>query len=239
MQQALGQGLSTAEAAQAALEEIPADSGGEALDLADGRRLLVGALTRFDDASAHSVLDRLFATQVVEEVLSTVVVPCLRDIGDQWASGNIDVSQEHFASNLLRRRVSTLLKEGAPGTRTAVLACPPGELHDLPLLVHAVCLSRRGWQVIFLGADVPVDDLQAAVVRLQPTVLVLAATRPSVLGAITEPLRGMSASVPLAIAGAGAESHLALEVGALHLTDDPVSAATRLDRFHHPAPTEA
>lgn len=238
MQHALDRGLSTAEAARTALAELPPDPAEAPLGLEEGRTLLAEALDNFDATVAHALLDRLLSGHLHERVLGEVVVPALRDIGHRWTTSEIDVAQEHFASDLLRRRVAAMLQETTVGP-TAVLACPPGEQHDLPLLVHAVCLSRRGWHVVFLGADVPVDDLEETVARLRPTLLVLSATRSEPLDAVARRLRRLSASVAVAVAGAGATPQCAREAGALLLTDDPVAAATGLDRFHDIAPTEA
>ena len=41
----------------------------------------------------------------------------------------------------------------------AIVACPPGELHDLPLLVFGIVLNRSGWRVDYFGASTPIDEL--------------------------------------------------------------------------------
>src|SRR5690606_10611390 len=110
----------------------------------------------FDAAAAHSALDRLLSTVSVEYVLTYVLIPYLRDLGDRWATGEATVAQEHCAANLIRGRLLGLAGDwGAGGSSTAVLACLPGEAHDLGLIFLGILLSRRGWHVTFLGADTP------------------------------------------------------------------------------------
>jgi DNA-binding transcriptional MerR regulator len=132
------------------------------------------ALEAFDSAAAHAAMDRLFSTFSVGFGLTEVLFPYLRDLGQRWAEGTVTVAQEHFASHLIRGRMLGLAGDwGAGGTSTALLACLPGEAHDLGLIVLGILLAQRGWQVTFLGADTPFDTMEASVHTLQPTLVVL------------------------------------------------------------------
>lgn len=235
MQRALDDGLSPAEAARTAIAEVPepAPTDGEPVDLAAAAGELSVTLDRLDAEAAHDVLDRTLAVHDPEAVLARVVLPCLQQLGERWESGAVDVAQEHFASNLLRARLLPLVEHHGAGNRTAVLACPPGELHDLPLLVLAVGLGRRGWRTVFLGADVPLPDLTRTAHAVQPDVVVLAATDPARFDDALRPLKALAGATTLALAGAGASAEVAAAAGAVHLTDDPVTAADRIDRWEH------
>ena len=228
MQEALASGLSTAEAARTALEAVP-DASGEAVDLPQAAARLSEALDGFDEASAGATLDALLAAHLPEVVVSEVVLPYLRDLGRRWETGEVDVAQEHFASNLLRARLVPLVEAARPGARAAVLACAPDELHDLPLLMLAVALSRRGWRTVFLGAAVPVADLATAVGAVDPEVVVVAATSSERLEPALEALRRLSRGAGLWLAGPGATRRLARRAGAVLLTEDPITAAERID----------
>ena len=234
MQRALDEGLSPAEAARTAIADVPgAQAAAQPVDPAEAAEEMTRALDRLDAEAAHAVLDRMLAARDPEEVLAGVVMPYLQELGRRWETGAVDVAQEHFASNLLRSRLLPLVEHHGVGNRTAVLACPPGELHDLPLLVLAVGLSRRGWRTVFLGADVPLPDLARTVHAVQPDVVVLAATDPARFDEAIRPLKSLSAATPVAVAGAGASSETATATGAVHLTDDPVTAADRIDCWEH------
>src|SRR6185503_17940821 len=108
MQAYLAQGVSAAEAAQAAVDgEPPAGSGAGAGGpahrdgLTDAGATLAAALDEFDEPAAQAILDRLLGALTVEAVLRDVVLPYLRALGDRWERGDVSVAQEHFASNLI------------------------------------------------------------------------------------------------------------------------------------------
>ena len=94
-------------------------------------------------------------------MLRDVVLPYLRDLGERWERGEATVAQEHFASNVLRGRLLGLARGWGRGSGPrAVLACAPGELHDLPLIVFGLVLSARGWVITYLGPDTPISTIQ-------------------------------------------------------------------------------
>ena len=66
----------------------------------------------------------------------------------------------------------------------AVLACPPGELHDLPFMIFGIALNRLGWRVTYLGMSTPLDELIRTFDATQPALVVIAATVPDRLEAI-------------------------------------------------------
>jgi DNA-binding transcriptional MerR regulator len=236
MQAHLARGLSAAEAARAAIEDErltrgTADTGDiEHRDgLADATRALALALDEFDEPAADAVLDRLLSTLTVETVLREVVLPYLRQLGERWESGAVGVAQEHFASNVIRGRLASMGQGWGHGHGPrAVLACVPGELHDIALLAFGIVLNRNGWRVEYLGANTPVADLVDLAGRTNPDVVVLAAAIPERFEGLADDLVRLARTTPLAIAGAGATRAIADAVGATLLTDDPVTAAERM-----------
>ena len=66
-----------------------------------------------------------------------------------------------------------------------MLACPPGEQHDIPLLAFGIVLHRSGWRVDYIGADTPVGDLVRTATETRPALAVLAATRPERFAGVT------------------------------------------------------
>ena len=85
------------------------------------------AVAALDPVALGSAIGDAFAAGSVEHVIQLVLMPLLREIGDQWESGRLSVAHEHLASGILARWLSALAQEVPPGSRhTAVLACPPG-----------------------------------------------------------------------------------------------------------------
>ncbi|MEO7061097.1 MAG: cobalamin B12-binding domain-containing protein, partial [Lapillicoccus sp.] len=162
-------------------------------------------------------------------VLRHGILPYLAELGDRWANGTASIAQEHFASNLLRGRLAGLARGWGLGSgQRAVLACPPGELHDLTLMVFGIVLARHGWRITYLGMDTPVSDLHSTARAVEADLVVLAATGSSSLDGITAELAELAASVPLLLGGAGATRRIADQVGATLLMGDPISVAEQL-----------
>jgi DNA-binding transcriptional MerR regulator len=182
-----------------------------------------------DESAAHTAFDRLLAAFSVEMVLREVVMPYLRDLGDRWERGEASVAQEHFASQILRGRLLGLARgwDRGPGPR-ALLACLPGEQHDLGLIVFGLGLRGRGWRVTFLGPDTPLDTLGDAAAALQPDAVVLAATTADRFESSRAPIRRLARTVPVWAAGAGATPEIAAATGAQVLDLSPLDAADRL-----------
>ena len=168
MKALIDSGVSAAEAARLAASEARAERqpSEEATDHAE--RLAV-ALDRFDEADANAILDDAIARFTVDAVASRVLLPVLHEIGTRWESGEISVAEEHFATALLRGRMLALGRNwGAGRGPLAVLACPPGELHDLGLIAFGLVLRERGWRIALLGSDTPIGTIADAVAKLQP-----------------------------------------------------------------------
>jgi len=147
------------------------------VDLASARQAWVHACMAFNESAAEQALNQAFATNTVETVSTEVIQRGLVEIGEQWYQDKATVQQEHFASGLATRRLDALLSAAPSPTRpkTILVACPPDELHGMPLLFLSLFLRRRGWNVVNLGANVPLSRMEEALARIQPGLVVLSA----------------------------------------------------------------
>jgi DNA-binding transcriptional MerR regulator len=239
MQAHLARGLSAAEAAQAVLGEDSVTSAD--LGRATGSHRaspragelsgnLREALDAFDEPAAQAVLDRLVSDLSLTAVLRDVVVPYLTDLGERWERGTASIAQEHFASNVIRGRLAGLAGGWGNGHGPrAVLACPPGELHDLALMVFGIALNRNGWRIAYLGMSTPIEELMRTVEAKRTDLVVLTATMPGTLEPFGAQLTALAQRAPLALAGAGATPQIASAAGARLLTGDPVTEAENVE----------
>lgn len=236
MQASLARGLSAAEAARAALatpgaaeplpEPDPAGLAGSATRLGE-------LLDAYDETAAQALLDRLFSTFSLNAILRDVIIPYLHELGERYARNEVSVAQEHFASNVVRGRLLALARGWGRGSGpTALLACAPGEQHDLGLLVFGLALRANGWRIAYLGADTPVATLAEAVRTLGPDAVVVCAQIASHAEEAAGELAVLALEAPLSLAGAGIERELASRIGAPLLTADPVTAAERFAPAH-------
>ena len=234
MLQHLEQGLSAAEAARLARAEPPAqldpaagtDDRSRAPTTAALGEQLRRALDGFADAGAHSVLDRLLGSYPLESVLRDAVLPYLHELGERWARAEVSVAQEHFASALLRGRLLALARDWGRGRGPhALLACVPGDQHDLGLICFGLALRAHGWRITYLGADTPLATLLETADLLQPALVVVSAAIPELAQSALGGLRELACVAPLALAGRGTDASITETVGARWLNEDPVTAA--------------
>jgi methanogenic corrinoid protein MtbC1 len=178
-----------------------------------------------DAERAHLAFDELLSAASLESAMRDVLVPYLREVGERWAAGELSVAQEHFASNLIRGRLLSLSRSWGSGTGpSVVLACPPGEAHDLGLIMFGLSVSRRGWRVTFLGADTPFESLLDAARRVRPALIVLAVADRRGARRHAQEIAALAAVAPVAIGGSITDDDAA-RAGARRLVGDPVSAA--------------
>jgi len=243
MQAHLARGLSAAEAAREVLGEDSGARGDSGVRVRGGPDQAAGpdripttatelsgalrrALDTFDEPAAQAVLDRLVSDLWLPTMLREVVLPYLAELGERWTQGTASIAQEHFASNVIRGRLAGLARGWGNGHGPrALLACPPGELHDLALMVFGIVLNRTGWRIDYLGANTPVEELTRTVEASRPDLVVLAAARTPAFEGLAAQLTELAQRAPLALAGAGATPQLAAAVQARLLGGDPVTAA--------------
>jgi DNA-binding transcriptional MerR regulator len=174
------------------------------------RQAWVSACLAFDEQRAEQALAQAFASVAPEVVGAEILQKGLAEIGSGWYEGAISVQQEHFASALAMRRLHTLFAAVPPPTRPAriLAACPPGEQHVFGLLMLSYLLRRGGWDVVYLGADVPFERLDAAIRHISPRLLLSGAeTLPSAASLRDMANFGIEQGVPLAYGG-GIFNHL-------------------------------
>ena len=144
-----------------------------------------------------------------------MILPYLRELGDRWERGEASVAQEHFASIVIRGRLLALARgwDRGVGPR-ALLACAPGEQHELGLIVFGLALREHGWRITYLGADTPIETLARSGGAAGPRGVVVIALTPERLDPIRDALEELASRARLLLAGAGADEDFAADVGA-------------------------
>jgi methanogenic corrinoid protein MtbC1 len=236
MQQHLAEGMAAAEAAALAVRDRSDEEAARtALRPAAIRDELATALDAFDEPRAQAILDRLLALATVETLLAEVVVPYLQELGDRWQRGDASVAQEHFASGVLRGRLLGLARGWGLGLGpVAVLACLPGEQHDLGLIAFGLALRSQGWRIVYLGPDSPIDTVADVSRQLEPSLVVLNAVSRERIRPVLPKLRSLARGHRLAIGGSAAEDETLEKEGILALTGDPTAEAARVTTLISP-----
>jgi DNA-binding transcriptional MerR regulator len=141
------------------------------------RNRWLDACIKFDDVRAEGVLNQAFALYPVETVCQEILQHGLKVLGDRWYSGEASVQQEHFTTSMAVRRLEALILAMPNPTRqqNILLACPAGERHIFPLLLLFLILRRKGFNVISLGANVPLEQMKDTIEAIHPNLVVLSA----------------------------------------------------------------
>jgi hypothetical protein len=157
---------------------------------------------------------------------------------ERWKRGEASVAQVHFASGVLFGRLLGLARGWSLGLGpVAVLACLPGEQHDLGLIAFGLALRSQGWRIVYLGADSPVDTVADVSRQLEPSLVVLNAVSRERVRPVLSKLRALARRHTVALGGAAAEDRMLEKDGILALTGDPTAEAARITTLIHPATT--
>lgn len=146
--------------------------------LAQLRAAWVRAVESYDEPAAERIAQAAFATYPAPDACAGLFERGLAELGEAWHANQLTVQQEHFATALVLRHMYVLLDSCPPPTRPekVLVACAPDEEHSYPALYIAWELRQLGFPVAYLGANVPVEQLDSAVQRILPAAVVLTAS---------------------------------------------------------------
>jgi MerR family transcriptional regulator, light-induced transcriptional regulator len=196
---------------------------------ADPARLeerFVAAAAAMDGRAVEEVLDEMFATASFERVVDSHLAPALQALGAAWAEGQVTVAGEHLASNAVQRRLAAAFQAAgrlAAKERPVLVGMPPGARHELGAMMFAVAARRAGLPVLYLGADLPIDDwLTAAEATNARAAVVGAPTAGDSAAAarVAEAIRRIRPGTAVAIGGAGVIDEAGLADGTVRLPQD-------------------
>jgi MerR family transcriptional regulator, light-induced transcriptional regulator len=141
------------------------------------REAWIRACMEFNEAAAEQTLNQAFSMFPVEAVCIEVLQKGMSEIGARWYTNRASVQQEHFASALAMRRLDALLSASPYPTRnqTLLVGCPAEEWHTFTPMLLSLLLRRRGFNVIYLGANVPMEQFANTVRDLKADLVILVA----------------------------------------------------------------
>ena len=124
---------------------------------------LIAYMIELDIECFEKVLDGFILTKGIDKAITQIVFPFLHRIGVLWMTNHINPAQEHLVTNIIRQKLIVGI-EGAMTHRrtnkTVLLFLPEGEHHELGLLYVYYLLKTQGVGVLYLGADMPLQDVE-------------------------------------------------------------------------------
>lgn len=191
-----------------------------------------------DSVALEAALGRQWFKHGATTFLQEYMAPLIREVGDRWASGELSVGEEHFISEQLRDFLVSQWRPMSRRTRfstTYICANLPGERHTLALHMVASVLALHGYKVIFLGADLPLDELVEMSARARAQAICLSLSTAGEVEHKEAMLRELEAKLPkevqLLLGGGGAQAlrqeHMARGSKRLHV----MNALPELERW--------
>jgi methanogenic corrinoid protein MtbC1 len=187
----------------------PASFGTGAVDRAgDFRSAAVRAAECLAARELQGVLERATVSLGVPVFLEQVASPSIQEIGHRWTEGTISIGQEHLATAVFRRVLGWIIDtfEAKDATARMVVGTPSGQAHELGALMAAAAAAVEGWDIIYLGADLPADEVIKGVKQTDARAVALSIVRPTTDPALFEQLtsirEGVGRDVDLFLGGA-------------------------------------
>lgn len=189
-------------------------------------RLLDDALTAVESLDTHGledVLNRALVDLSKPDLRNKLLIPLMVEIGKRWQDGQMRVAHEHLASRIVVAFLASINARYrvAPGAPVLVVATPAGQHHELGALLAASIAYEAGWDVVYLGADLPAEDIAAAVKMRGARALLLSLVFPhgdsGTIAELRELRRLLGSSTPIFAGGQAVSSYTIplAEVGAL------------------------
>jgi methanogenic corrinoid protein MtbC1 len=127
----------------------------------DCYRACADAVDRLDPSSLEESLHRCSIIHGHMIVIEELIDPLMRDIGKQWSCGKIRVLHEHMASAVIRTYLGNIMSslDVSDSAPHVVSTTPAGEPHEIGALTAAVAAAMEGWKAIYLGPNLPAEDI--------------------------------------------------------------------------------
>jgi DNA-binding transcriptional MerR regulator len=127
---------------------------------------LIHHMVDLDSEGFEDVLEHYIRMKGIDKTITNIIFPFLDKVGILWMTNNINISQEHLITNIIRQKLIVGIESASSHVqlnKSALLFLPEGEQHELGLLYVYYLLKSRGIKVIYLGANLPVKDLEYVV----------------------------------------------------------------------------
>jgi MerR family transcriptional regulator, light-induced transcriptional regulator len=200
---------------------------------------MVLATLEGDMARAEKVLAQGHAIMPVEDVVLQIIQPTLVEIGEKWHRGEMTIAHEHQTTSFIKGRLLQLFEmAGSPrGGPVVVIACGPGEYHEIGALSVGIFMRRAGVRTHYLGANMPIVDLARFAREVKAAAIMISCGSPEVVDAMRPQIHLLHEVVPTVVFGGRAFNErpvLAKELGGQYAGSDAGQALDYLlSTFDH------
>ena len=187
----------------------------------------IEAIRTYDGKALETLLLKASAKMSQPHLIEELIIPLVYKVGDLWHDGDIRVANEHLASAVIRSFMTNLLEQHMPSENAPIIisATPRGQDHELGALIVGVIAAAAGWKVIYLGPNLPVEEIAAVTDSLNANLVALSIVFPGDDLQLKKELRHLRQMLPtnvkLIIGGRAADGYLDVleEIGASVIKD--------------------
>jgi MerR family transcriptional regulator, light-induced transcriptional regulator len=136
---------------------------------------LLSSLNPFNRVIFEKRLNGAVAVIPFEEALHGILLPLQEQVGQLWHDGHLDVAIEHYVTKQIQQKIFSAMNQlpVAEFGAKVVVACPPGEEHDIAAFAVAYRCRVRGCRVHYLGANVPLVSLTTLCEQVEPDLTIM------------------------------------------------------------------
>ena len=140
---------------------------------------LLNAIEVFNDQNLDKVYNDALAIYPIDMVTEHVIIPVMKILGERWREREAGIAEEHFFSAFLRNKLGARFHHETHRSRgrQILVACLPGEQHELGILLYCIAAIGRGYRILYLGTDMPVEQIPPVVERTEVSAVLLSASR--------------------------------------------------------------
>lgn len=176
-------------------------------------------------------LEKIFMNASIElsqpHFIDNLIVPLIYKIGDMWKTGDLRISHEHFSTSIIKNFLLNIIRNSHPQDNSPkiIITTPSGQLHELGALIAACVASFEGWNVVYLGPNLPAEEIASAVNKINSKVISLSIVYPLDDEGLIEQLRRLksllTSDIKILIGGRGSSSYANVinEIGAELIKD--------------------
>ena len=132
---------------------------------------LTQSIIKLDTSEIEKILEKEYQEKGILRLYKETITPLLIRMGELWQLSTLNISHEHLFSNTLRKFIivkTDEVKAEKQLNKSVLIFLTKGEHHEIPILFYNYFLKSFGWDSIYLGANVPTEDLRLAIIQKNP-----------------------------------------------------------------------
>ena len=187
----------------------------------------IEAIKAYDGKTLEAILLKASSKMTQPQLIENLIITLVYKVGDLWHDGIIRVANEHLATAVIRSFLTNLIEQHIPSENAPIIisATPRGQDHELGALIAGVVAASLGWKVIYLGPNLPVEEIAAVTESLESRVVALSIVYPGDDPQLKKELLNLKRMLPknisLFVGGRAADGYLDVldEIGAIRVKD--------------------